>query len=98
MKPIEIVAIIVVALIGIGIFVVLITESVIAYKRSKKMKLVDFLDNYYAFYHPAIRENADKSGMFADDIYFVMDKRLSYDQAEELAELLTAIGYYKKDK
>lgn len=98
MKPIEIVAIIAVALIGIGIFVVLITESVIAYKRSKKMKLVDYLDNYYAFYHPAIRGNTDKSGMFADDIYFVMNKRLSYDQAEELAELLTAIGYYKKDK
>ncbi len=97
MKTIEIVAIIAVALIGLGIFVVLITESVISYRRSKKMKLVDYLDNYYAFYHPAIRGNMDKSGMFADDIYFVMDKHFSYDDCEKLAELLTVIGYCKKE-
>lgn len=98
MKPIEIVAIIAVGLIGIGIFVVLIVESIIAYKRNKKMKLVDYLDTYYAFYHPAIRGHTDKSGIFADDIYFVMNKYFPYDKCEELAELLTAIGYYKKDK
>lgn len=97
MKAIEIVGIIAVSLVGIGIFVTLITSSVIEYREHKRQeKLFSYLDNYYTFYQLSLCKKTKGSVQFADDIYFVMDKSIPYDKCEELAKLLITIGYYKK--
>ena len=97
MKVLEIVAIIAVCLIGLGIFVVLLTSSIMEYREQKRQeKLFSYLDNYYTFYQLSLCKETKGSVALADDIYFVMDKHIPYDDCKELAKLLICIGYYKK--
>lgn len=97
MSAIKIVEAIGVALIGLGIFVALITSIIIEYKRQRKIiKTLNYLQTYYKFYYPAIDYKTNFEATFADDIYFVMGKHFPYDECKELAKLLAAIGYRKK--
>lgn len=82
-----------------GLFVLSLSCSVIWYREhKKKSKLLERLCEYYEFYHPALLSAGTReSKLLADDIYFVSDKRFSHNECEQLAELLIAIGYTKKD-
>lgn len=94
----DIIAIIMVVLIGLDVFICFATESIIKYKRHKKIeRMLNYLQTYYWFYYSAINYKTDFEAAFADDIYFVMDKHLSYNDAKELAKLLIAIGYRKRN-
>lgn len=92
MKPIEIVAIVAVALIGIGICVMLIVSAIIEYRQRKNARLADYLHSYYYNYHLALLHE-DKIQRFTDDIYFVMGKEIAYPKCEDLAQLLIELGY-----
>lgn len=97
MKVTEIVGIIAISLVGIGIFVTLLTTSIIEYREHKRQeKLFTYLNNYYTFYQLSICKKTKGSVQLADDIYFVMDKSIPYDKCEELSKLLITIGYYKE--
>lgn len=95
MKPIEIVAIVAVALIGIGICVMLVVSAIIEYRRCKNARLADYLHNYYYNYQLALLHE-DKIQRFTDDIYFVMGKEIEYQKCEDLAQLLIELGYCSK--
>lgn len=92
MKPIDIVAIIAVALIGIGICAMLIVSAIIEYRQHKNARLADYLHSYYYNYHLALLHE-DKIQRFTDDIYFVMGKEIAYPKCEDLAQLLIELGY-----